>query len=95
LIYWVEHHGFECLLACFLFALITSVMPPLPIGKGWWVTWIYNIVQLAGANAGNLVKHVPAGQRLEALVANTSITDNKGNVTEQHLEATTTTAPKT
>lgn len=70
---WIEHHGFECLIVCFFFALVTSVMPPLPVGKGFWITWGYKIIQLAGANAGNLVKHTPIGKQIEALVSD----DNK------------------
>lgn len=80
--HWIEAHGFECLVAAFIFSGATSVMPPLPMGKGWWTTWFYNIAQLAGANLGNLVKHVPAGMKLEALTQTTTEADGSRTTTE-------------
>lgn len=65
MITWVEHHGFECLIAAYIFSVETSLMPPLPIGKGWWLTWLYNSLQVFGANAGSLVKHSPVGKQIE------------------------------
>jgi glycerol uptake facilitator-like aquaporin len=46
--------------------MITSVMPPMPMNLNWWATWLYNVAQLTGANAGSLVSHSPVGQQLEA-----------------------------
>ena len=62
---WVETHGLECLVIAYIFSSCTSVMPPMPVNLNWWATWLYNITQLLGANAGNLVKASPAGQQLE------------------------------
>lgn len=91
--HWIEAHGFECLVAAFLFSGATSVMPPLPMGQGWWATWFYNILQLFGANLGNLVKHVPAGQQLETLVGKQVKQEADGSRTATEF-ASSTLAPK-
>lgn len=64
---WIEIHGFECLIACYAFSMVTSVIPPYGTPR-FFSLWAYNIIALLGANAGNLVKHTPAGQRIENLV---------------------------
>jgi hypothetical protein len=53
---WIESHGFETLVAFAMFSTVTSVMPPLPLNQGWWITWLYNVVQIFGANAGKLAQ---------------------------------------
>lgn len=85
--HWIEAHGFECLVAAFIFSGATSVMPPLPMGKGWWTTWFYNIAQLMGANLNNLVKHVPAGMQLEKLTQTTQEADGSRTQTEIATES--------
>ena len=62
---WINSHGVECIIIAYVFSMITSVMPPMPMYLNWWGTWLYNIAQLLGANAGNLVSHSPIGQSLE------------------------------
>lgn len=72
---WIEVHGIECLIIAYIFSLCASVMPPMPPSSDrqfswryWWATWLYNVVQVFGANLGNLVKHSPIGQTLETTV---------------------------
>lgn len=67
---WVESHGMECVAALFLFSLITSVMPPYGTPH-FFLLWGYNILSALGANAGNVVKHTPVGQKLESFVGTT------------------------
>ena len=88
---WIETHGFECLVFAFVFSGITSVMPPLSVGQGWWTTWFYNIFQLFGANLGNLVKHTPAGAQLESLVTTQKKTAADGSTDETKVAATSAT----
>lgn len=83
---WVETHGFECLLVCFAWALITSVMPAMTCPR-FWVTWLYNIVKVSGANADAFVRHSPAGQNLERLVSDTSQQSPDGSTAQQHVES--------
>ncbi len=83
--HWAESHGFELLVAAFIFSMVTSVMPPLPAGQGFWSTWLYNIIQIFGANLGNLVKHTPAGTRLETLVGTSIETLANGDKTVTEL----------
>ncbi len=85
---WIETHGFECLVFAFVFSGITSVMPPLPVGQGWWSTWFYNIFQLFGANLGNLVKHTPAGAQLDAMTQKKVETLPDGTKTTTETAAT-------
>lgn len=88
---WIETHGFECLVFAFVFSGITSVMPPLPVGQGWWSTWFYNIFQLFGANLGNLVKHTPAGAQLDAMTSRKVETAPDGSKTVTDVAATSAT----
>ncbi len=87
--HWAESHGFELLVAAFIFSMVTSVMPPLPAGQGFWSTWLYNVVQVFGANLNNLVKHTPAGAKLETLVGKTTETSPDGAEKTTELSTTT------
>ena len=86
--HWIESHGFEMLIFAFMFSGVTSVMPPLPVGQGWWTTWFYNIFQLFGANLGNLVKHTPAGAQLDAMTQKKVETLPDGTKTTTETAAT-------
>ena len=84
--HWAETHGLELLVVAWVTSMATSVMPPLPVTqKGWWATWFYNIVQVLGANLGNLVKHTPAGAELETLVGKQTSTLANGDKTVTEL----------
>lgn len=56
---WIEQHGFEVLLMAYVLSMITNAMPALPIGKGWWIQWGYNVLKVVGANAKDLVDKSP------------------------------------
>lgn len=78
---WVETHGMECVVALFLFSLVTSVMPPY--GTPYFFRlWGYNVLSALGANAGNVVKHTPVGQKLESFVGTTVEQQEDGTKTK-------------
>jgi hypothetical protein len=90
---WVESHGMECVTALFLFSLITSVMPAYGTPH-FFRLWGYNVISTLGANAGNIVKHTPAGQKIESFVGTTveqqeDGTKTKTDVSVAALPATT------
>lgn len=78
---WVESHGMECVIALFMFSMITSVMPPYGTPH-FFRLWAYNVLSALGANAGNVVKHTPAGQKLESFVGTTVEQQEDGTKTK-------------
>lgn len=85
---WVETHGMECVVALFLFSMITSVMPPYGT-KGFFSLWGYNVLAALGANAGNIVKHSPAGKNLESFVGTTVEKEPDGSMTKTDVAVST------
>jgi hypothetical protein len=89
--HWIESHGFEMLAFAWIFSGAMSVMPPLSSTAGWWTKWLHDILQLFGANLGNLVKHTPAGAQLETLVSSQKKTAPDGSSDETKTAATSAT----
>lgn len=82
--HWAETHGLELLVIAWFYSMITSdnVMPALPMDqKNFWLTWLYNIIKVTGANLGNIVSKSPAGAELESFVGKQTKTADK-TVTE-------------
>jgi hypothetical protein len=84
---WINTHGLILLIVMYGFSLATSVMPQIPTGKGFWTTWSWNVLQVFGANAGNLVKHSPMGSKFESLVSDSKKTSSDGSAEVSHTVA--------
>lgn len=64
---WINTHGIEAIFIAFAFASIISTIPPLPVGSGFWTTWLYKTLQLLGANLDKAISSTPQGKKLESL----------------------------
>jgi len=83
---YIETHGVEALVICYVFSLLMSTIPPLPTNKGFFIVWAYNFAQILGANASNLVKHSPVGKKIENLVSDSEFAADDGTKTTVHIE---------
>lgn len=91
--YWIEHHGLEFAVICWVVALTFSCMPAIPPNSGWWTRYLWNICQVFSASLHNLARNSPYGQKFEAVESASRTVQPDGAVIEQRTSATASTLP--
>lgn len=86
---YIETHGVEALIICYVFSLLMSTVPKLPEHTNFFLTWLYNFAQILGANASNLVKNSPTGQKIEKFVSESQTIADTGTIANATTTATT------